>query len=397
MKDKLLYITRITPSLQGAGVQLRCARHILSLSKLFDITLIHLTHEVVTLDDISSYCHDCFNIVTKKASPKARPVIGSNFDKSYGKTNESEVLEIKKILLNTEPTHIFLFRLTTAKFILEKTLTDLVALERWILDLDDIESRANYRHVKANYSDLGILTTFRSILDVIKMRLLENNVLKRFGKVLICSYDDQYTLNHRFKSKHFFVVPNVMGRVEPLSFGNHQTEILFVGTLSYSPNEQAVLYFCNDILPMINKQSDKPVSVKIVGFNPSDKVLALANEFVEVTGGVDSVTPYYNTAKVVIAPILSGGGTRIKILEAMAYQRAVVSTTIGAEGLGVTHGINILIADHPKSFATSVLSLVRTEEITTNISTQGVKHVEELFTQDALDSIYSQLFLTQRA
>ncbi|PKI15778.1 glycosyltransferase [Colwellia sp. 12G3] len=397
MKEKLLFITRVTPSLQGAGVQLRCARHIMSLSKIFDVILVHLTHEPITLGEITSYCHKHQNVVTHKQELQMRPYLSSNFDAAYCAPSAMELCEIKEIIIKMEPALIFLFRLSTAKFILEKSLTELVSKEQWILDLDDIESRANYRHVKANYRDLGKVTTFKSILDVIKMRTLENNVLKRFGKVLICSYDDQALLNKRFNKKSFFVVPNVISDVEPLSFGDHQKDILFVGTLSYSPNEQAALYFCNEILPLINNQLEVPASVRIVGFNPSEKILALSNEYVEVTGGVDSVKPYYRTAKIVVAPILSGGGTRIKILEAMAYQRAVVSSTIGAEGLGVKDGVNILLADNAETFACSVLKLIKSTQESEKISFNGLTLIEQKFTQNRLDDIYSRLLSSTRS
>ncbi|MEI6893699.1 MAG: glycosyltransferase [Colwellia sp.] len=396
MKEKLLLITRVTPSLQGTGVQLRCARHILSLSKIFDIILVSLTHEPIKLGEITHYCYRYENVVTHKKESQSGKYIGSNFDKAYGDPDAIELFEIKKIIIEMDPSQVFLFRLTTAKFILENELIGLIAKEHWILDLDDIESRANYRHVKANYRDLGKVTTFKSILDVIKMRRLENTVLKLFGKVLICSSDDQVLLNKRFKNNNFFVVPNVMNDVEPLSFGEHQKDILFVGTLSYAPNEQAVMYFCNDILPLINNKLAVSVSVKIVGFNPSEKVLSLANEYVNITGGVDSVEPYYTAAKLVVAPILSGGGTRIKILEAMAFQRAVVSTTIGAEGLGITHGHNILLADNPEAFANSVLKLLESEQYTIKLAINGLNQVKENFTLHTLDCIYSQLLLKER-
>jgi glycosyltransferase involved in cell wall biosynthesis len=117
-------------------------------------------------------------------------------------------------------------------------------------------------------------------------------------------------------------------------------------------------HFCHDILPLIREQ-EPHVHLSIVGRAPTPAVRTLASPSIEVTGTVDDVRPYVNRAAVYIVPLRIGGGTRLKIFEAMSMGKAVVSTTVGAEGLPIVDGTHALIADEPRAFADAVVSLLR--------------------------------------
>jgi glycosyltransferase involved in cell wall biosynthesis len=129
--------------------------------------------------------------------------------------------------------------------------------------------------------------------------------------------------------------------------------------MDWLPNEDAVLHFCGEILPRIRRVEPR-VTVAIVGRNPTPAVRRLAETTpgVEITGRVDDIRPHVGRAALSVVPLRIGGGTRLKIYEAMAMGRAVVSTTIGAEGLPLTPGRHLAIADDPESFAAAVLSLL---------------------------------------
>jgi glycosyltransferase involved in cell wall biosynthesis len=132
--------------------------------------------------------------------------------------------------------------------------------------------------------------------------------------------------------------------------------------MDWLPNEDAMLYFCREILPLI-RASEPDVTVAIVGRSPTPAVQRLAAEHgVVVTGRVDDVRPFMRDAAAYIVPLRIGGGTRLKIFEAMAMGKAVVSTTVGAEGLPVTHDEHLLLADDPRSFADAVVRLLRDVE-----------------------------------
>jgi sugar transferase (PEP-CTERM/EpsH1 system associated) len=136
--------------------------------------------------------------------------------------------------------------------------------------------------------------------------------------------------------------------------------LVFTGSMDWLPNEDAMLHFCRDVLPVI--RADEPeTTLTIVGRAPTPAVRKLADDCrgVQVTGRVDDVRPYVEQAAAYIVPLRIGGGTRLKIFEAMAMGKAVVSTTVGAEGLPVDDGLHLVLADEPDAFARAVVSLLR--------------------------------------
>jgi sugar transferase (PEP-CTERM/EpsH1 system associated) len=138
-----------------------------------------------------------------------------------------------------------------------------------------------------------------------------------------------------------------------------RTHMVFTGSMDWLPNEDAMTYFCREILPRV-RQVEPDATLSIVGRAPTPAVRKLAEiPGVEVTGRVDDVRPHIARAAVYVVPLRIGGGTRLKIFEAMSMAKAVVSTTVGAEGLPVTHGRDIEIADEPSRFAHACVRLMR--------------------------------------
>lgn len=134
--------------------------------------------------------------------------------------------------------------------------------------------------------------------------------------------------------------------------------LVFTGSMDWQPNEDAVTYFADAILPRI-RQAVPNVSVAIVGRRPNARVKAVAERAgLIVTGTVDDVRPYIAEAAVYVVPLRAGGGTRLKIFEALAMQKPVVSTTVGAEGLALTPGQEFVAADDPDTFADEVIALL---------------------------------------
>lgn len=133
-------------------------------------------------------------------------------------------------------------------------------------------------------------------------------------------------------------------------------ELLFLGSLDWFPNQDAIRYFIEDIFPLARKL-DKEILLNIVGRRPDQALrkIAASTEGVTLTGEVDDVVPFLRKAAAVVVPLRIGGGTRIKIIEAMSAGKVVVSTTIGAEGLDVEDGTHILIADTPETFAVAIV------------------------------------------
>jgi sugar transferase (PEP-CTERM/EpsH1 system associated) len=145
----------------------------------------------------------------------------------------------------------------------------------------------------------------------------------------------------------------------PSSLPEIPARLVFTGSMDWQPNEDAVTYFADAILPRIHREIPT-VSFAIVGRRPNARVRAVAERAgMLVTGTVDDVRPYIAQAAVYVVPLRAGGGTRLKIFEALAMRKPVVSTTVGAEGLALTPGREFLAADDPDTFAQEVVALIR--------------------------------------
>ena len=197
-----------------------------------------------------------------------------------------------------------------------------------------------------------------------RMLRYERQTLERFDGILAVSEADRDTFSRLYPDSvgaPVHIVPTGVDTdfFRPSPSPGAVQDLVFTGSMDWLPNEDAMRHFCRHILPLI--RADEPgVRLSIVGRAPTPAVRSLANEpGVRVTGRVDDVRPFMNEAAVYIVPLRIGGGTRLKIFEAMAMGKAVVSTAIGAEGLPVADGEHLLIADSPLSFARSVVRLIR--------------------------------------
>jgi glycosyltransferase involved in cell wall biosynthesis len=200
-------------------------------------------------------------------------------------------------------------------------------------------------------------------LEARKMARYERETLARLRPVIAVSEHDRGLMLAMDPACPIVVVPTgVDTRKFPVAPPSqiHPPRIVFTGSMDWEPNIDAVDYFCRQIWPRI--QAAYPnARFQIVGRSPHARVRALASDSVEVTGTVLSVADYLREATVVVVPLRMGGGTRLKIYEAMAMGKAMVSTSIGAEGLDVTNGRDIILADDASAFADSILLLLRDE------------------------------------
>ena len=155
--------------------------------------------------------------------------------------------------------------------------------------------------------------------------------------------------------------------------------LVFSGSMDWYPNEDAILYFMAEILPRIRREMPG-VTLTIVGRNPrSDLRAAAAHAGVRVTGTVADVRPYLAEGEVYVVPLRVGGGTRLKIFEALAMEKAVVSTSVGAEGLPLVSGEHFLAADDPEAFARTVIRLLCNPAQRRALGMAGRRLVEERF------------------
>lgn len=176
----------------------------------------------------------------------------------------------------------------------------------------------------------------------------------------------------------------------------HENKILlFTGTMNYFPNSDAVVYFCQEILPLIQKQHPE-VSFYIVGNHPTNQVKQLEkHDGVVVTGYVPDIRPYFEKASIFVAPLRAGSGIQTKNLEAMAMQIPVVTTSIGAMGLEAEQEKEVIIADTPEGFAQRVIDLIENPKRRKSVAMAGRKRVEISYDWsvlvERLERVYTQI------
>jgi len=217
-----------------------------------------------------------------------------------------------------------------------------------------------------------------------KLRRYEAAVCQRVDRVLAVSEADKEILQKLGPGVEVTVIPNGVdtraydpGQTYPLVLEPHS--VVFTGKMDFRPNIDAVLWFCHQVLPLIKTQVPD-VHFYIVGQKPTQRLRPLAEDpAVTITGYVDEVQPYIAEAAVYAVPLRIGGGTRLKIMEAMALGKAIVSTSLGCEGYPVTSGRELVMADTPQDFARCVVELLGDTRRRAELGLTGRRFVEERY------------------
>jgi len=233
----------------------------------------------------------------------------------------------------------------------------------------------------------------RGLARTWRLRRLER-ALARSADAIVAVSDDEARIVRALAPQGWVVVaPNGVD-VEAVTPTPPGDAVLFVGLLSYAPNRDAMEWFAREALP--NLAADDP-EVLVAGRDPGPGLQALAREQprLRLLGFVPDLAPLYARAAVFINPMRGGGGTRLKMLGAMAAGKAVVSTTIGAEGLALTHGRDVVLADTPQAFAAEIRELLRDRTRAERMGRAARALVETRYRWEAclapLDDLYASL------
>jgi polysaccharide biosynthesis protein PslH len=230
-----------------------------------------------------------------------------------------------------------------------------------------------------------------------KLRREELGTYRRADGVYLCSVADERRLRDEIPAARTKVIPNAADvefykprPADPLPDGR---TVVFFGLMSYMPNIDGVSYFLQDIWPRI-AEANPDARCKIIGGSPPAQLLAMAGPRIEFTGFVPDLRPHLAAAAAVVVPLRLGGGTRLKIVEAMAMSKAIVSTTLGAEGIDAVPGRDILIEDEPDAFAEAVSRLLTNPDLAARIGNSARQLSEARYAWSAaaraLESFYRQ-------
>lgn len=244
-----------------------------------------------------------------------------------------------------------------------------------VLDQHNVESeilRLSFRMEKnwarrANY-----------FLQYRKMKAYERWVCGKMDAILATSEDDRRNLSAL--NRNVLTIPNAVSEVAQAAEDRANKLITFTGLMSYPANVDAMEHFAGQVWPLV-RRGEPGARLLIVGRNPVPQVLKLNGvEGIEVKGNVPEIGAYIREASVIIAPLRIGSGTRIKIIEALAQGKPVVSTSLGCMGLEVRHGENILVADEPRAFADNLLLLLGDKRERLRIGRAGLELVKNKYT-----------------
>jgi len=264
-----------------------------------------------------------------------------------------------------------------------------------VLTHHDIESHKMHRRYENEENILKRIFFFKEYM-----------ALRRYEKKYCVKYDSNITVSDIDKNRlqeideniHVNVIQN---GVDCNYFKYHprdemSRELIFTGALDYYPNAKAMLYFCGKIWPIL-KSKYPELKLTIIGKNPPAQLQSIGkgNNGINVLGYVEDIRPHMKRAKVFICPIMEGGGTRIKILDAFSQGVPVVSTTVGAEGLSLENGKHILLADTDSEFVDRVSDLLANEDLSKSISLCARKFVEENYSYNMIGkkmaTVYDEL------
>jgi glycosyltransferase involved in cell wall biosynthesis len=358
-KPELLYVCPVVPNLTGNGLAMRAGMVLEALAGSFSISLLVIELYAAFEKDVPAELGRLCRRITIVPPADTRKTAGAFLSRLSSRWFGPWAAHRRA---RFDVVHVF--RLATLPQV-RSILRDRTPQPELHLDLDDIESTTHGRLAALCRSNGDLPFALFEESEARRYQKAEEEAFQEVDRIYVCSEPDKTRIERRSRAR-VCVLPNAVrfpGSLQRRTV-EHDFRFLFIGTLGYYPNEDAALYFCREMVPLIRKQSSRPVNFDIVGDGASRRLRKIAGDSgVSVVGPVASVAACYESAAAVVVPLRAGGGTRIKILEAFSYQRPVVSTSIGAEGLDVRDGQEILIADTPEAFARACVRLVTDRDL----------------------------------
>jgi sugar transferase (PEP-CTERM/EpsH1 system associated) len=377
---KILFITDLLPYPPISGDRIRVYNIIRRLARQHRVWLFSMFSPEGTtgVTHMEEFCERVEAIDIPRQNPvfhlpglmrfafTGRPLGLKFFESEIQKNKIRELTKEEQFdIVNIEPSHMALYR---------ESLTPNLHTKQ-VLGFHNI---AFLQYERLYHFETTTIRKFRAWLHKVEMRHWEASYAKHFDRCTVVSEIERDLLLASNPHLVVNVIPNGVDTkiYRPLSAPDRSApDILFIGSMDCVPVQDAAYYFTKEILPRIQVEISE-IELWLVGKNPSPDLMQLNSAHVHVTGRVDDILPYYQRCAVCVVPLRAGGGTRLKILEAMALGRPVVSTTIGCEGLEVVDGEHLLIADTPEQFSEKTVRLLRDRQLYQYISSNGRRLVE---------------------
>ena len=415
MRPILLFVSPVPPRASGSGVRMRAALQIAALSRFFDVDLTVIRSPASPVGDdidpeIAALCRRTFVVTAEPSgfvgfyemlkSTQLRLFARALHPKPMSSAVVSRHLpRLDAFARETDYAVVYAFRLWTAPFALSAASHMPRDGRRLVVDFDDIESEFARRQARTMRAESGLQIALLTAFEAGKLRRLERRAIRGFDTVCVCSGIDRDKLRAAHpEATKIAIVPNVVR--DPGGFAGTPAEkkgrppvLLFVGSLDYLPNIDGLIHLAGAILPRLREIAGAPFELRVVGRSPGPEVKTIAAQAgLTLIADAESPAPHYRDAAAVLVPLRLGGGTRIKILEAFSYGRAVISTSIGAEGIEAEHGRNILIADDPTAFARHCVELMARPDQARRVAMAGRDLFERSYSPAALERVFAAMF-----
>lgn len=266
-----------------------------------------------------------------------------------------------------------------------------------VVDLDDVPSVIAKRGIERSLNPVRQRANLWKLKDALRTLFYETSALRQCDSVWVCSELDRRKISWRIGKGRLRVVANVVDVKALASVPRNAVgdALLFVGDFNYGPNREGALFLLDRVWPLVRAQCPA-AELWLVGANHQQHLLARDGQNgVHITGAVDSVQPFLARAAVSVAPILSGAGTRLKIIEAFAARIPVVATRLGAEGIGAIDEEHLLLGDSPEAFSAACIRLLQNPALGANLAAAASELVAAKYDvdvmRDAALSIYREL------
>lgn len=392
---KILFLTPFLPYTSQEGNKIRPFNWIKHLSKkneIYLVSLIESAKENEYLNELRKYCSKVVAVLRRPKSGFKYRIINLFQNSPYFIVKQFESSEMQeKINLILKENKFDLVHVSTLA--MTQYIDDIKGIPK-ILDAVDCNKRNYFQQWQ---SAKGLRNRILSFIDWYKIRSYECKMYSKFNKCLLASPVDKKFMEKLHADLPIEVIPNGVDLeyFKPQITEEEFPSLVFTGFMNYIPNEDAMIYFCSKILPLV-EETYSQIKCYIVGKGVSDKLRkAVANKKnVMLTGFVEDVKTFINKASIFICPLRMGTGIKNKVLEAMAMRKPVISSSFGAESINVVPGKDIMIADKPEEFAKHIIELLKDKNKRFEIGTNARRLVENnhdwSFLGKAMDKIYKE-------
>lgn len=371
-QPRLLYVSAVAPDLTGSGSAMRAGAMVCALARAYRVTLLLTAargQQAWPIPD--AIASSCERVVRWSSSTVSLP-------RELSRWERFDV--------------VHLFRL--------EALADAEPWLRWAtyrqIDLDDPVSLGAQRVATLARAENRAETAERATAAAEAARQHEDDAISRFDQIFVSSEASRQGLLRRYPSNTpIAVAPNSLPLPESTPVApppRGPFVLLLAGAVGSEAHDDAVQHFCGSILPRIQAGADRPVTLRVVGVGESPTVARLGGQAgVEVIGEVADMAACYRDAHIAVVPLRAGGGSRLRVLEAFAQRRPVVSSSAGMEGIDAVDGEHAFLADDPLRFADDVQRLLRDAALAARMTSSAYQLFQERYTEPIVADVIAEV------